>query len=132
MSILSPLKINTSVNFDFKPPRINTSKKRVGVGVQLQLVATGDGRASDQDARPEESATQEPSLIRCHIAHDVTVAALNSPRRSNESHSERPAGSEESLFFGLCRGRAFARHSPPATRHRPRGRPRGRSDRKYL
>ena len=36
----SPI-INTSVNFDFKPSRINTSKKRVGVGGP---VATGDER----------------------------------------------------------------------------------------
>jgi len=52
---LKSTRINTSMIFDFKPSRINTSTKTGGRGVQLQLVATGDGRASDQDASPERS-----------------------------------------------------------------------------
>ena len=45
----SPI-INTSVNFHFKLPRINTSRKSGG---------GGSSRASDQDASPEESATRD-------------------------------------------------------------------------
>ena len=63
--------INTSVNFDFKLSRINTSTKTGGRGGQLQLVATGDEPSPLRRASPERS---EGSLCGHHSPHAAREA----------------------------------------------------------
>jgi hypothetical protein len=138
---LKSLTISTSVNFDAKPPRINTSTKHGGGGqnvvekrhpslrptfarirprMRVLSNSAPGGRVEGpahptKDARPEQVRLWRPSRrarprtspwpcepLRPRATHGITAATFNLSRKNNESHSERPAGSEESLFHGLC------------------------------
>jgi hypothetical protein len=88
--------------------------------------------ASDANARQGSEASRaaqgdstanratNPSPLRRGDAGDVTSAASASPRQNNESHSERPAGSEESLFLGRRTDASRALPTPSLTRVTPR------------
>jgi hypothetical protein len=72
---LKSVIINTSVNFDLKPPRINTSKKQGGGGPVATPVATGNSIPAESTA----GRRLQPRSGESAVADDICVAHLCVP-----------------------------------------------------